>query len=54
MDYRVLAWPLELGYWTPTLWRVTSSWGARLPGFVVAPRVGVMDSHVLAWPLELR
>ena len=48
-----LAWPLELGIWTPTLWRGPSSWGYGLPRFGVAPQVGDTDSHALVWPLEL-
>ena len=38
-DSHALAWPLELGFRTPTL--------------AVARRVGVKDSHALPWPLKL-
>ena len=31
MDSHALAWPLELGIWTPTLWHGPLSWGYGLP-----------------------
>ena len=36
-DSHAFAWPLELGIWTPTLWRGPLSWGYGLPRFGVAP-----------------
>ena len=45
--------PLELGIWTPALWRGPPSWGYGLLRFGVAPRVGDTDSCALAAPLEL-
>ena len=53
MFSRASVWPFELELCSPGLRYGPLSWSYVLPGFGMAPRVGVMDSRASVRPLEL-